>query len=92
MTAGLNPGLGEVAGERLGDLAGVDVAEGELNGLVAIGLDGADLSHDVGVDPDDGHGAQDPVLVPDLRHAELGAQQSLTALVLRSHGVAILRA
>src|SRR5690606_7363994 len=41
-------GLGEVTGHRLVDLACLDLAEADLDGVVAIGLGLADLSHAVG--------------------------------------------
>src|SRR5690606_24898145 len=66
-------GLLEVAPQRLRHLAGVDLPVGDLDGVVAIGLDGPDLGHDVRTGLHDGHGDELAVLVPDLRHAELGA-------------------
>src|SRR5690606_15011399 len=70
-------GLGEVTGHRLVDLACLDLAEADLDGVVAIGLGLADLSHDVGRGSDHGDGNNLVVLVPHLGHAELGAQQPL---------------
>ena len=49
-------GLLEVARERLGHLARVDGAEGELDGGVAVRLRRAHLGDDVGADLDDGDG------------------------------------
>src|SRR5690606_14749032 len=71
MTARRDAGLLEVAGERLGDLAGIDLTGGELHGAIAVHLRGAQLGHDVGGDLDDGHRNETVVLIPDLRHAEL---------------------
>ena len=70
-------GLREVAGDRLVDLARVDLAEGDLDGVVAVGLYGADLGHDVGPSLHDGDRDDAVVLVQDLGHAELGAQNAL---------------
>ena len=70
-------GLGEVPGGRLGDLAALDLAVPDLHGVVAVELGGADLGDHVGRRGDDGHGDDLVVLVPELGHAELGAQQAL---------------
>src|SRR5664279_3590746 len=75
VTAGRDPGLLEVALERLGDLARVDLAVGELNRGVAVGLDRAHLGDHVGTDGDDGDRDEATGLVPHLRHAELGTEQ-----------------
>ena len=67
--------LGEVAGKRLSHLGRVNLAVAKLNSLVAVGLFGLDSSHHVGGDVNEGHRNEETVLVPDLRHAELLAQQ-----------------
>ena len=77
MAARGHPGLAEVTGGRLGDLGAVDLAEADLDGVVAVLLGGADLGHHVGAGRDHGHGDDAVVLVPGLGHAELGAQQTL---------------
>src|SRR5699024_1367593 len=66
----------EVAAQRLGDLARVDLPVGDLHRVVAVGLDGADLGDDVRTGLHDGHGDELSVLVPDLGHAELGAEHA----------------
>jgi hypothetical protein len=58
-------GLLEVAGQRLVDLAGVDRAEGDLDGGIAVGLGRADLRDDAGPDLDHGDRNEAVVLVPD---------------------------
>jgi hypothetical protein len=64
---------------RLGlvDLAGVDLAVGDLDGVVAVALGRAHLGDHVGGHLDDGDGNELAVLVPDLGHAELRAEQAL---------------
>ena len=84
-------GLAEVTGGRLGDLGAVDLAEADLDGVVAVLLGGADLGHHVGAGRDHGHGDDAVVLVPGLGHAELGAQQSLDVAFEGAH-VSNLRA
>ena len=69
--------LGELAGSRLVHLARVDGAERELNGAVAVTLFGTDLGYDVRPSLHDGDRDNPVVLVEDLGHAELGAQDSL---------------
>ncbi len=92
MTARRDAGLLEVALERLGDLARVDLAGGELHGRVAVGVRGADLRHDVGRDGHDGHGDQTTGVVPQLRHTELGAEHRGHVLLLVGHVYPSLRA
>ena len=75
VTAGRDPGLLEVALERLGDLARVDLAVGELDRGVAVGLNRAHLGDHVGTDGDDGDRDEATGLVPQLGHAELAAEQ-----------------
>jgi hypothetical protein len=70
-------GLLEVTGGRLGDLLRLDRSEAELDGVVAVGVRRADLGHDTRAGLDDGHGDDAVVLVPELGHPELGAQQTL---------------
>ena len=67
----------EVAGDRLGDLARVDLPVGELDGGVAVLLLRADLGDDARPGLDDGHRNDPVVLVEDLGHAELLAQNAL---------------
>ena len=67
--------LGEVAGERLGHLGRVNLAVAKLDSLVAVGFFGLDSGHHVGGDVNEGHRNEETVLVPDLRHTELLAQQ-----------------
>ena len=55
----------------------LDLAEADLDGVVAVGLGVADLGDHVGGRGDDGHRDDAVVLVPELGHAELGAQQPL---------------
>ena len=47
VTAQGRAGLLEVALQRLGDLAGIDLPVGDLHRVVAVGLDGTDLGDDV---------------------------------------------
>ena len=77
--------LGEVSGVGLVDLACLDLAEPDLDGVLAIGLGLADLGHDVGRSRDHGHGDDLVVLVPELGHAELGAQQALHIAFQSAH-------
>jgi hypothetical protein len=69
-------GLLEVAGHRLVDLAGVDRAESELNGVVAVGVTVAHLGHHARACGHHGDRHETAGLVPHLRHTELGAQQA----------------
>src|SRR5690606_32094047 len=52
-----------------------DLAEGELYGAVPVGLGGPQLGHHIGAHLHDRHRDEVSVLVPDLGHAELGAEQ-----------------
>src|SRR5699024_9170470 len=62
--------LGELARDGLGDLTGVDRTEGDLHGVVAVGLFTADPGDDARPGLDDGHRDDPVVLVEDLGHAE----------------------
>src|SRR5699024_6446177 len=57
-------------------LAGVDLPVGDLHGVVAVGLDGPDLGDDVRTGLHDGHGDELAAVIPDLGHAELGAEHA----------------
>ncbi len=80
VTARGHAGLLEVAAHRRVHLAGVDVAEGDLDAVVAVAGRGANLGHDARAGLDHGHGDDAVVLVPGLGHAELGAQQTARVL------------
>ena len=69
-------GLLEVAAQRLRNLAGIDLAEGELDSAVAIGIRGAYLSDNAGAGLDDGHRNDPVVAVEDLGHPQLGAEDA----------------
>jgi hypothetical protein len=84
VTTRRRPGLDEVTGLRLAHLAPVDLAEPDLDGVVAVGLGAADLGDHVGARGDHGHRDDLVVLVPELGHAELGAQQALH-VAFKSH-------
>ena len=86
VTTGGNTGLLEVTSQGLGNLARVDCTETNLNSLVAVSLLVTDLGNNVRISLDDGDGHKLAVLVPDLGHTELGAQQALhLALEFVSH-------
>src|SRR5690606_28162595 len=87
VTARRHAGLLEVALERLGDLARVHLAGRELHGRVAIGVRRADLRHHVRAHGDHGHRHEAACLVPELRHAELGAEHRGHVLLLVGHDV-----
>ena len=70
-------GLLEVAGLGLVGLTGVNLAVGDLDGVVAVHVLGAHLGHDARPGLDDGHRDDPVLLVEDLGHAELGAQDAL---------------
>src|ERR1700712_1834412 len=80
VTARRDACLVEVTGQRLGDLTGVDLAAGDLNGFVTVDLGGANLGDDVRGDLNDGHRNEAVLVIPDLGHAELDAEQSLGRL------------
>ena len=82
VTAGGDASLLEVARGGLFTLRGSICAVGDLDGVVAVGLGGADLGDDVRRDLDDGDGDELVVLVPDLGHAELRAEQALEVFVI----------
>jgi hypothetical protein len=81
-----------VARARLGDLAPGDLAEADLDGVVAVGLGQPDLGDHVGGRGDHGHGDDAVVVVPQLGHAELGAQQALHVAFESGSHRAVLRA
>jgi len=70
-------GLVEVALLGLVDLARVDLAPGDLDGLVAVGRGVAHLGHDTRSSLDHGDRDDPVVRVPDLGHPELLAQDAL---------------
>ena len=70
-------GLLEVTCDRLVGLTRVDLAVGDLDGVVAIGFLGANLGHNARPSLDDGDRDDTVLLVEDLGHAELGAQNAL---------------
>src|SRR4051794_1702916 len=84
-------GLGEVPGQGLVHLAGVDRAEGDLDTVVAVVPAVPHLRDDARTGLDDGHGNEPAGRVLDLGHAELLAQHALH-LSLDSHDSSILRA
>src|SRR5690606_9160866 len=85
VTARRDAGLLEVARVRLVDLAGIDLAEADLDGGVAVDVLAADLRDDVGRRLHDGDGDEVVVLVPDLGHAQLGAHDALDREIGRAH-------
>ena len=84
---GVTPALAKWPACGLVHLARVDRAERDLDGGVAVVLRGADLGDDAGPGLDHGHGDDAVVLVPDLGHAELLAQQALHVLAHGGHVV-----
>src|SRR4051794_7006841 len=68
--------LGEVPTLGLVHLAGVDLAEAELDGRVAVHLGGAHLGDHARARLDDGHRHDAVVLVEDLGHAQLLAEKA----------------
>src|SRR5690606_33294287 len=76
----------KVTGGRLVRLAGVDLAVGDLDRAVAVNLGRAHLGDHVRGDLDDGDRDELVVFIPDLGHAELGAQQTFTGRSCR-HGI-----
>ena len=77
MTARGYASLLEVSTNRLVCLAWVDFAKGDLDGAVAIGFGGANLGDNAWPCLDDGNRHNAVVLVEDLGHAELLAQNAL---------------
>ena len=69
--------LREVALHGLVDLLFLDVTKTDLDGLVAIGLGGLDLRDHAGASLDDGHGNDGVIFSPDLRHAQLTAENRI---------------
>ncbi len=68
--------LVEVALQGLGEALGLLVAEAYLNRLVAIVFGGLFLRYHAGAGLDDGDGDHFPLLIEDLRHADLLADDS----------------
>jgi hypothetical protein len=67
----------ELTGDRLIDLARADLAVGQLDGAVPVAFGGADPGDDVRPRLDDGDRYDAVVLVEDLGHAQLRAEDSL---------------
>ena len=83
----LEAGLLEVAELGLADVLVLALLEGELHGLIAVSLDGADLGDRAGSRLDDGDGHDVAVVVEELGHAHFladdashGATQSLISM------------
>ena len=70
-------GLGVLAGDRLGELGGLLGPEGDLQGAVAVVLGGADLHHPERLDLKDRDRNHAVLIVPDLCHADLLADDCL---------------
>src|SRR3546814_12895675 len=70
----------ELAELGLGDLGGLLRSEGDLEGGVAVVLVCLDLHDAAGLDPEDGHGDDAVVVIPDLGHAYLLADDCLCRL------------
>src|SRR6188472_4767336 len=79
-------GFLEVSGTGLGQLLGLDSAETELDGRVPIVIRRADLGHHARPSLDNSHGDNAVVLIPELGHAELGAQHALHCAFCLSGG------
>ena len=77
VTTRCNALLGEVTAHGLVDLLLLDVAETELNSLVAVGLSGLHLANRVGLCLDNGDGDDLVVLVENLGHADLFTEDSV---------------
>src|SRR2546430_1889020 len=77
MPARSDVGRLEMAGDRLGDLPRVDRPVGELDGAVAVLLRRPDLGDDAWPGLDDGNRHDPVVLVENLGHAELLAQDAI---------------
>ncbi|BAF53575.1 hypothetical protein cgR_0606 [Corynebacterium glutamicum R] len=77
VAAGGNACFLEVTSQWLVHLAWVDFAVGDLDGVVAIGLNGANLGNYAWTRFNDGNRNNAVLLVEDLSHAELGAQNAL---------------
>mmetsp|Transcript_611 Transcript_611/g.2358 ORF Transcript_611/g.2358 Transcript_611/m.2358 type:complete len:341 (+) Transcript_611:40-1062(+) len=79
---GGNASLGAVANLGLGDLVISNLVVPNLHGVVAVGVLGLDLSHDVArLDRDDGHGHAEALLREELRHASLVPENPHTRVV-----------
>ena len=79
-----DPGLRQVPGQRLRDVLPGPV--GQLDGRVAVGPDALDLGHRVGRRVHDRDRDDAALVVEDLRHPELGAEDAP-----RAHVVVLLR-
>ena len=77
VAAGGNASFLEVTCLRLLSLAGVNLAIGDLDGVVAIVFYGANLGNHTRPSFDDGNRNNAVGFVEDLSHAELGAQNAL---------------
>ena len=77
VTTRCNALLGEVTAHGLVDLLGLDLAEAQLHGLVAVGGLRLDLAHRVRLSLDHGHGDELVLLVEDLGHADLLTKNSV---------------
>ena len=71
---GLDAGLGEVTSHGLVHILGLDVAETDLDGVVAVGRLGFNLRDGAGAGLDDRDGHDVVVVVPHLGHADLPAE------------------
>ena len=77
VTGRLDALLGEMAAHGLVDLLGLDLAEAQVHGLVAVGGLRLDLAHRVRLGLDHGHGDELVLLVEDLGHADLLSKNSV---------------
>ncbi len=82
MLARRHPGLLKVPGAGLGQLLGLDGTEAELDGRVTVDIGGSNLGNDAWPCLDHGDWDNAVAVVPELCHAELGAQQALDVCVL----------
>ena len=70
----LDAGLGEVTSHGLVHVLGLDVAETDLDGVIAVGCLSFNLRDSAGASLDDRDGNDVVVLVPNLGHANLAAE------------------
>ena len=73
-TNGLDAGLGEVTSHGLVHVLGLDIAETDLDGVIAVGCLSFNLRDSAGASLDDRDGDDVVVLVPNLGHADLAAE------------------